>query len=597
MNHLEQIQEVIKSRHIDDAEQQDFIFSKEKRILVEAAAGYGKTRSMISKIAYLIATKKIPNPKKILALTFSVNAAYKIKKDVAEQLPNILQSGDQKQVNVSDRIYVSNYHGFCRRVLRLYGYLLHENLRNIDVLKPIDDSLNTENKKIEFAKEFGEEALNTILNFNKAVKDANKNIIINSILGYNQLVFDSFIPKDVIPYNAILSLTIKLLSDYPDLLLFYQSYFPIIVVDEFQDTNILSFQVLEKLVFEQTKIYFVGDSLQRIYGFIGAIPNLMNQVITTYSMQRIEFKQNYRFKENEKMLLLDRNVRENARNLSNPIIAQPVQINFQYLENQQQEADCLLKKVREIKNETPESKIAILVSVGYKSRNTKVLVDYFKDNNEAHFFALFSDEDDEYKQFHNVCSELFAKLLLTQRLNVTKNLSELVKSIKEKYKKELESPFYSALLKLLEAFISNLRKNYKSLSEEDEITFIRDTFDSFALKQSLEYVDEKVVFSTIHGAKGLEWDYVIMPDCEQDILPNFSACNNCIKPNNCLLNFSELPKISFSKPFNESLSVFYVGFTRARKEVFFSASKTGYKFDNEVPKNTSCMLQLNGIDK
>jgi DNA helicase-2/ATP-dependent DNA helicase PcrA len=60
--------------------QLDVIFSAADKILVEAPAGYGKTNTMVSKIAYMLATQQIPNPKKILALTFSVNAAYKIKK-------------------------------------------------------------------------------------------------------------------------------------------------------------------------------------------------------------------------------------------------------------------------------------------------------------------------------------------------------------------------------------------------------------------------------------------------------------------------------------------------------------------------------------
>jgi len=56
---------------------------------------------------------------------------------------------------------------------------------------------------------------------------------------------------------------------------------------------------------------------------------------------------------------------------------------------------------------------------------------------------------------------------------------------------------------------------YSFLSIEDKITFMRDTFENNVLKQHMENISKNVILSTIHGAKGLEWAYVIMPDMEQ----------------------------------------------------------------------------------
>jgi DNA helicase-2/ATP-dependent DNA helicase PcrA len=53
----------INDRHQGDEKQLEVIFSFSERILVEAPAGYGKTNTMVSKIAYMLATKQIPNPK------------------------------------------------------------------------------------------------------------------------------------------------------------------------------------------------------------------------------------------------------------------------------------------------------------------------------------------------------------------------------------------------------------------------------------------------------------------------------------------------------------------------------------------------------
>ena len=74
--------------------------------------------------------------------------------------------------------------------------------------------------------------------------------------------------NSLVPYNAILILAIELLSSYESIKSFYQNYFPVIIIDEFQDTNILSWKLLTLLISDNTKIIFMGDSLQRIYGFI-----------------------------------------------------------------------------------------------------------------------------------------------------------------------------------------------------------------------------------------------------------------------------------------------------------------------------------------
>ncbi|WP_225370278.1 UvrD-helicase domain-containing protein [Methanobrevibacter arboriphilus] len=82
-----------------------WFFSEESRVIVEAPAGYGKTKTLISKIAYLICDKYIKNSKKILILTFSVNAAYKIKKDILINLPIILEEYISSKDQLSNHIF------------------------------------------------------------------------------------------------------------------------------------------------------------------------------------------------------------------------------------------------------------------------------------------------------------------------------------------------------------------------------------------------------------------------------------------------------------------------------------------------------------
>jgi len=145
----------LRTLHSGDERQLEAIFSTTNRLIVEAPAGHGKTKTMISRVAYLLALGKVTRPKKILALTFSVNAAHKVKKELAEYLPSLIQVKNSSDFRIHEKLFVSNYHGFCRHVLRRYGYLLHPNLSHIDLMTSVDDSKAeeiTELLKISYEK-------------------------------------------------------------------------------------------------------------------------------------------------------------------------------------------------------------------------------------------------------------------------------------------------------------------------------------------------------------------------------------------------------------------------------------------------------------
>ena len=126
---------------------------------------------------------------------------------------------------------------------------------------------------------------------------------------------------------------------------FISTIYPIIIIDEFQDTNILSWQIIRLIITDDSKMIFLGDPLQRIYGFIGAIPNLIEHVANEYHMQRIEIKTNYRFKDNQEMLLLDRNIRENAKNWYSPSIFNDALVPFSLFDTQEDEISNLIDKL------------------------------------------------------------------------------------------------------------------------------------------------------------------------------------------------------------------------------------------------------------
>lgn len=586
----------IEEIHSNDQTQIDAIYSKSNRLLIEAPAGYGKTKTMISKIAYLIASRQLNSNKKILGLSFSVNAAFKIKKDVANKLPMLLNNLD---FNINDKLFISNYHGLCRKILNNYGYLLHENFRKANDLGNINDRSYEDLMRLNVGLDNRE--ANLIININEAVKNINNEnfrFIQDKWDEYISVVSKKLVSNEYLPYNAIIIFTIHLLQKYEEIKKFYQSYFEIIIVDEFQDTNILSLLLLDNFIRADTQVVFIGDPLQRIYGFIGAIPNLLEKSKRIYRMDAIKLDKNYRFKDNLQMLQLEKNIRANAEDLSNPTILQEASIPLEILNNQREEAVWVANKASElIKGQT--SQIAILA----RSRNKNIdeVIRVFKEKDINYFYGLYTDDDPWYVSFHKECNSKLSEMLQYEK-NITKGFLR-------RYFMEIESLYsgsqnliVESLLKLLNIFLDRIMTEYSELRNENKINLIIETFNNNALKQNLEYVQESVVVATMHAAKGLEWEYVILPDMEQYVFPSYNGfCGNCnFKLNKtrgllCKPDFNVFTQKDENQ-YLEELSVFYVAITRARRQVYFSASKKRINSSGEEKNSKlSCFSLLEGV--
>lgn len=577
------VKEKIIARHQGDEKQLEVIFSPANRLLVEAPAGYGKTNTMVSKIAYMIATKQIPNPKRLLALTFSVNAAYKIKKDVTQQVP-LLLADTGLDISTSDKIFVSNYHGFSRSVLKKYGGVFQSNLKSIDTLQSIDDSdvkrTQTTVKGLSYEDAFFLSA------FCDALKKGDSAFLATNLEKYCAVIIKELLPQGFISYNAILALTQLLFKKYPNVLEFYTKYYSTLLVDEYQDTNILSFEIIKSLITENTKVILLGDSLQRIYGFIGAVENLLSISEHQFGLTKIELSKNYRFASNPEMLRLDNNIRRNAEKTGSPDIQEEAIIKLNITESQSDESLHVVKLSLAILEKYPESKVAILVK--QRGPNVNSIIGTYEHNKIPYFYGLFTDEDPNYLSFHRKCLYEFIELIRLKE-TITKKLYKEHINIITKHFSESSDSLIEALISLLDIFWNKLFVDFSFLSNEEKINLIKDTFEHNGLKQYIEFINTNIIISTVHAAKGLEWDYVILPDMEQDSFPNYyGLCGSCKcrKDCNIIINGENESK------FLEELSVFYVAVTRARKQVFFTASKKEAKGYN---KNLSCFLKLSGI--
>lgn len=578
-----EILEKITERHKNDKEHLDFIFSDEKRIVVTAPAGCGKTTAMISKIAWELTKERKPDHKKVLAMSFSINAATKIKDSLNEMLPDLVDNPKF----YSNKVDISNYHNFAMRLLYKYGFVLNKDLINLSEYTIIDDTNPILNRLLTSSQ------LSIINNLNDKIKNLDFDNIAPNIYEYYKIFNDILFKERIISYNAILIAGYNLLS-IESIKNFFRKYYKMIIIDEFQDTNYLAYILITQLIGEDNKLIIMGDGVQKIYGFLGAIPNILDKLEKTHKMKKIEFTTNYRFKDNQNMRELDRLLREYNINYTNNGLT--ANINVKRLMNEQSENNFIANGIETIIN-TTDKKVAILVRSNYMANS---LLDILNNRNIRYFNALFGDSDIEYIKFHKIVLEVLYKYTNGKEL-INKSIAEtcmkeLINKKKECCSNTNKEYIFDSLYELMRILFSQLNSLGQTIKERyEKIIFI---LSSNGLKRMMEFVKERVIITTIHSAKGLEWDYVIIPRMMAYSFPTSRAlCKNCHNLGNTIEGY-DYCKYGFTKSLNnyfeDELSVFYVAITRAREEVFIILNNGNNQWG--YPQKTACFLQFTGMN-
>lgn len=259
-----------------------------------AGAGVGKTRVITYKIAYLINVIKIAS-EKILAVTFTNKAAREMKERVMQLLVD-------KNINIT----IVTYHALCAKILRkdIHNLKINNNFNIIDqedqrkILKDI------------FQKEFSHKAELQELR----LLSTNISNWKNNYLSQEQLladyqnqdewilrikVFESYkqyqIINSCLDFDDLLLLVEKLFNQFPHILAKWEKQFNFILVDEFQDTNDIQYNILYSLAKNHKNITVVGDPDQTIYSWRGANINLILNFTKQFpNTQTFILNQNYR---------------------------------------------------------------------------------------------------------------------------------------------------------------------------------------------------------------------------------------------------------------------------------------------------------------
>ena len=273
--------------------QREAVYHTDGPLLILAGAGSGKTRVLTHRIAYLIEERNV-NPWNILAITFTNKAAGEMR----ERVDSLVGFG-------SESIWVSTFHSMCVRILRRFidrlGYDNRFTIYDTDDQKTLMKEVC---KKVAIdTKVFKERSLMSAISSAKNELILPDEFELNAGGDFAKLkiakVYREYEAQlkanNALDFDDLLVKTVQLLQTQPDVLENYQERFRYIMVDGYQDTNTVQFQLVRLLAGKYRNLCVVGDDDQSIYKFRGAnIRNILDFEHEFSDACVIKLEQNYR---------------------------------------------------------------------------------------------------------------------------------------------------------------------------------------------------------------------------------------------------------------------------------------------------------------
>lgn len=347
--------------------QKEAVEQTEGAILILAGAGTGKTKTITYRIANMIENKHI-SPFSILALTFTNKAGNEMR----ERVKGLIGEKAKK-------VTISTFHSFGYSLIRLYYPLLKlkENIviYDTDDQKKVLEIINKKYNILLYIPLETKEIISVFSNIKEMEKDTDDisnfmySTYLKELYNYYQLYL---IEHNAIDFADILLYTKRLLEN-EIVLSKVQNRYKYIMVDEYQDTNNIQFQIVSMIADKYKNICVVGDENQSIYAFRGAdIRNILSFREVYPNAVEIKLEQNYR--STKTIIKASNKVIENNKSKTDKMLwtANETGELIQVLENDtdKKEATNIAKKIKELLKKGYEYKdITILYRINAQSRN------------------------------------------------------------------------------------------------------------------------------------------------------------------------------------------------------------------------------------
>jgi len=589
---------------------------KEGPCLVIAGAGSGKTRVLTSRVAKLI--EDGVRPQNILAITFTNKAASEMR----ERLYNM-------NVSDVDKVFVGTFHSFGLKIIR-------ENLnlcgldRNFSILDS-DDVLSLIKKIMKDhdidTKEINPSYVKNRISFIKNELLSDKDISVYFSSNNEHIALDIYREYDQIlkknnsvDFDDLLLLPAKLFKEHKDVLDIYQEHYKYILIDEYQDTNEVQYQMTKLLSNKYRNLFAVGDPDQSIYMFRGAnyknilnferdypdsvvIPLLVNyrstqnildaanEVISHNkeradkklssllgSGEKVRYTQSYDEKHEITLVveeikkLHEKGYKYNdiavfyRTNAQSRVVEEgvlksnlPYKVVGSYYFYQRKEIKNLICYLRMLVNPHDDVSLRRVINVPKRGIGDKYISDLEKKAKENNISMFDAITDSKGLQFKEIILKLQHDM---ENLSLTELIDKILKE--SKMLEELESD----LTLENELRIDNLNE-FKSITASFESktgsTSVSEFLEEISLVADIEehkVSNDAITLMTLHSAKGLEFKVVFIVGMEDGIFPHQ---NSFLEPGGL----------------EEERRLMYVGITRAKELLFLSSAKKRMLYGKE----------------
>lgn len=565
--------------HLNSKQKEAVTFPGDK-LLILAGAGSGKTKVLTERVAHLI-SQKITTPEGTLLLTFTNKAASEMRERV------------EKIVQVKPG-FAGTFHSFCARVLRIDGqyigipnsYVIYdtedqkETIKGALIEKNLDKNLYNPGVILSMISDAKNQMLDPQEYANFAKGDFQQKV--SDIYKYYQ---NNLTEMGALDFDDLLIKTVELFKTHVSILQKWQSHYPFIFVDEWQDTNKIQYTLIKLLVGSKGHLTCVGDASQSIYSWRGADFRNINNLIKDYpNMGVINLEQNYR--STQTILTAANSVI--SKNTSHPILKLWTEnepggnITLYNASNGFEEAEYVIEKINDLTKQNFEfSDIAILYRTNAQSRVLEEALLHAGIN----YTLVGGVKFYERKEIKDLISYL--RVFVNSKDKISEK--RLIKTGKIRYKnfltfkeKVLESATKDTLpatIDILDGIIQSTEylKLYDKHTEENltrlenikelrsvatEFPDINDFLENVALIETQKDSKNKissntrnqkdcVTLMTMHAAKGLEFSVVFIVGMEEGLFPHSRS----------LMDRSQL---------EEERRLAYVGITRAKKILYLT---------------------------
>lgn len=600
-------------------EQRRAIQHKNGPALVLAGPGSGKTTVITQRTKYLIETYHIP-PSNILVITFTKAAAEEMKERFSRLCP-------QAAARVRFGTFHSVFFMILRRAYGYTAeHILRDSVKR-QILKEIYDGMALETEDVQEFLNSIESEISKVkgdalsLEYYHAVCCGD-----DEFRMFYRRYQDTLVRRGLLDFDDMLVYCYELLKERDDIRAIWQKQYAYILIDEFQDINRVQYDTVRLLAGEAANLFIVGDDDQSIYRFRGARPEIMLHFETDYpETRRITLDTNYRC--TDKIVkaasrVIANNKQRFPKNL-HAVKTAPQAVMVRLFADVADETQYIIDQIRSYqKQQVAYSEIAVLFRTNTQPRAlVSKLMEYnipfvmrdtlpniFEHWIAKHIFAyirlsecLYNTgrmERGDFLQIMNKPLRYLSRDALTDPVDF-QALSDYYEDKKwmleriEKMEYDLHALYgmrpYAAVTFIRKAigydeYLTSYMKERKLDQEDlytvlDEIQESAKPYASFAewfqfmeqyateLKEQMERRKQKtdgVCLSTLHSAKGLEYDKVFIIDANEGITPHHKAV--------------------LDVDMEEERRLFYVGMTRAKEELCLCAVKERYHREQELSR-------------